>query len=397
MSNTQQEVSIHDTIIVVAAMVLAIAAALAWNLANPNDFSVYNNEGSTYTSGIVTRVISEDLVVDEDTGQVAGSQELEVRIDDGPYAGRVEQIRNSVTPTQNVIAREGTWVTVRVDGTGGPNPLFMVFNYNRLPAVAIILAVFAALMMGVGRAKGLRSLAGLAFALALVTLFLLPSIFRGMSPVGASLLTALLVTAGSMAMLNGLTRKTLVSVLAAAIGLVASMAFYYLFTWLLHLSGFNTAGADELLVIQGNTGLDISQVLFASVVISSLGAVIDMCMSVASPLFELKRVNPGMGVRELFSSGMEMGSDMIGTMCQTLILAFVGSATGELLLQISYGTQPIQLISSNYMAVEVLQSFAGGAGVILVVPITSAIAAWVLARGAWASAGKASAPAKENN
>lgn len=379
--DTHSGVSVQDTVIVTAAMVLAIVAALAWNFANPTDFTVYNNEGSSYASGTVVGVLAEDLDTDPDTGQVAGYQQLEVRIDDGPYAGRVEEIRNSVTPTQDVMAREGTLVTVRVDGTGGDSPLFMVFNYNRVPAVAIILVVFATLMVVVGRAKGLRSLAGLAFALALVTVFLLPAIYRGMSPIAVSLVAALAITAASMALLNGLTRKTLVSVVAAAAGLVASLLFYVLFTWLLHLSGYNTSGADELLVIQGNTGLDIAQVLFASVVISSLGAVIDMCMSVASPLFELKRVNRELGPRELFSSGMEIGRDMIGTMCQTLILAFVGSATGELLLQISYGTQPIQLISSNYMAVEVLQSFAGGAGVILVVPITSAIAAWALSRG----------------
>ena len=373
--------SMRDTLIVVAAMLLVIVACNVWNGANPITYFLYSNEGSTYAHGTVQRVLSEELEEDEGSGRPMGDQLLEVRVDSGKFAGRVEEMRNTLTPTHNVIGREGLGVTVRIDETEGSDPLFMVFNYDRTVPAVIICAIFALLMVGVGRSKGLRSLVGLAFAIALVATFMLPAIYRGLSPIGVGVATALLITCGCMALLNGLTTKTLVSVLSAAAGVVVSVAFYFLFTWLLNLSGYNTSGADELLLVEASTGLQIGQVLFAGVLISSLGAVIDMCMSVASPLFEIKRVRPDVDARQIFASGMEIGRDMIGTMCQTLILAFVGSATGELLLQVSYGTQLEALVSSDYMAVEVLQSFAGGAAVILCVPATALVAAWFLTRG----------------
>lgn len=380
--------AMRDTVIVIAAMLAIVTASVLWGKANPITFFLYSNEGSTYAHGTVTKVVSEDLKKDVKSPRLLGDQVLEVHVDDGPWAGRTEQIRNSLTPTMNVLGKEGLGVTLRIDqGQEGTEPLFMVFNYDRTVPSAIICVIFGLLMVGVGRSKGLRSLVGLAFAIALVATFMLPAIYRGLSPIAVGVATALLITCGCMALLNGLTTKTLVSVLSAAAGVVVSVAFYLLFTWLLNLSGYNTSGADELLLVEASTGLQIGQVLFAGVLISSLGAVIDMCMSVASPLFEIKRVRPDVDARQIFSSGMEIGRDMIGTMCQTLILAFVGSATGELLLQVSYGTQLVALISSDYMAVEVLQSFAGGAAVILCVPATALVAAWFLTRGEHAAQG----------
>lgn len=378
VSSSRDQVRLSDTLIVVAAMFLIIAAAMAWNVLDPISFIVYNNEGASYAHGTVTKVVSEHLSADSSSGQLLGDQVLEVRIDDGPWAGSVEQIRNGLTVTRNIVGKEGLGVVVRIDESEGAEPLFMIFNYNRLPAVAIVGAMFAALMLIVGRTKGLRSLLGLAFAVTLVVTFLLPAIYRGLSPILLGIVTALLVTASAMALLNGLSKKTLVCIASAGAGMLVSMGFYFLFTWLLNLSGYNTAAAEDLVVVQRATNLHVGEVLFVGVLIASLGAVIDMCMSVASPLFELKHVSPGIGFRELIASGMAMGRDMIGTMCQTLILAFVGSAIGELLLQISYGSQPIQLISSDYIAIEVLQSFAGGAGVILVVPVTALFCAWAL-------------------
>lgn len=370
--------SVRDTLIVVCAMVLVIVAALAWDRADPITFFLYSHEGTSYVRGTVVEVTSEDLSHDELSGQVVGEQMLKVRVDEGKYAGQVEQVNLGVTVSQHVLAHEGLSVMLRVDEAEGSEPLFMVFNYNRVTPSLIVVGVFGLLMVGVGRAKGLRSLVGLAFALALLTTFMLPAMYKGMSPILVGVVSAILITAGSMSLLNGLTRKTLVSIISAAGGVFAAMVFYFLFSWLLHMDGYNTSGADELIMIQGAEGLQVGQVLFVSVLISSLGAVIDMCMSVASPLFEIKRVKPDVTFSELFLSGMDMGRDMIGTMCQTLILAFVGAATGDLILQLSYGTQLAGLISSDYMANEILQSFAGGAGVILCVPLTSIVSAWFL-------------------
>ena len=104
----------------------------------------------------------------------------------------------------------------------------------------------------------------------------------------------------------------------------------------------------------------------------------DMTMSVASSLFEMKRIHPELSQREIFRSGMEIGRDMIGTMCQTLVLAFAGTGIAALLVMISYGTTVNQLLSSDYVALELMNSLTGSMAVILAVPITAFISAAVM-------------------
>ena len=103
----------------------------------------------------------------------------------------------------------------------------------------------------------------------------------------------------------------------------------------------------------------------------------DTAMSIASSLFEILSVEPKMKQKELFASGINIGRDMIGTMCQTLILAFTGSSVAFLLVMLSYNTRFHQFLSSEFLAVELLQALTGSLAVILTVPITAYISASV--------------------
>lgn len=370
----------HGLVATLALIVVIVAVVLAWNALSPITFFVYNNEGSTYARGTVESVDAEQLQTDPVNGRLLGSQRVTVRVRGGAHDGEVVSVSNELTATQNVVARPGLAVTLRIDEAKGAEPLFMIFNYDRTPAVAAIVAVFAACMVLAGGSKGAKSLLGLAFALFLIIAFMLPAIYRGISPVAVGLVTALVIAVVSMLLLNGWVEKTAVAIASTGIGVVASVLLYAAFSALLRVSGYNTEAADDLLVVQNTTHMDVGQLLFVAVVIASLGAVMDMCMSVATSLFEMKRLNGGLTRGDILHSGMEIGRDMIGTMCQTLILAFVGSAVGSMLSLVSYGVQPLQLLASDYIAVETMQSFVGALAVVLSVPVTTAVCALVLAR-----------------
>ena len=128
------------------------------------------------------------------------------------------------------------------------------------------------------------------------------------------------------------------------------------------------------------TGLQIKDVLFAGVVISSLGAIMDVGMSVVSSLYEIYHHNPTLTAKDIFRSGIEIGKDMIGTMTNTLILAFTGSAFITLLVFLSYQVQFNQLINSNYLSIEIAQGLCGTFGIVLTIPAASAISAFMLTR-----------------
>ena len=125
------------------------------------------------------------------------------------------------------------------------------------------------------------------------------------------------------------------------------------------------------------TGLDLSTVLFAATMIASLGAVMDVAVSLLSALWELHVTQPTLSGTALFTSGMHIGRDMIGTMSNTLVFAFAGGSLTTLLVLIAYGTQPNQLLHSDYVALELSHGLCGTCAVILTVPLASMAAAMV--------------------
>ncbi len=358
----------------IAVFALLVAAgALAFAATRDTAFRMFTQDGVSYARARVERVASEQLTPEEATGRYLGAQELEVAIESGPYAGETVQVGNNLTATHNVLARAGTGIVLKIERQAGVEPFYSVFNYDRLPGTAALVLVFAASMVVVGGLKGLRSLAGLAFALVMVAGVLLPAIFSGVPAIPAALATAAVITVFSMLLLNGWSAKTFAAICATVLGLAAAMGVYLLFSALLQVSGFNQESAEELIVIAGSTGLDVGQVLFAGVLIASLGAVMDMCMSIATSLFELQAQDPQLGPAQLVASAFAIGRDMIGTMCQTLILAFAGTSMSSLLVLTAYGVDFNQLLSSDYMAIELLHSFVGGIAVVLCVPITALV------------------------
>lgn len=368
-------------LVVLAAIAVAVALVLAWGQQNPIDYSSLDTTGITYPSGTVTEVVSEDLEpTPYDSSRLWGSQELRVRINDGELAGQEVQVHNEVNDTHNILCEPGTRVIVRLEAQEGLEPFYSIYNYNRGFGLVALVGVFAVLMVAVGRMKGLRSLIGLAFAIFLIACFLLPAFYHGYPVIPVTLAVVLAITASSMTLLNGWSPKTRVAILATVCGVAVAAAFYAIFSAVLHVGGYNMEAAEDLIFLRQRVGFEVGDVLFTCVLIASLGAVLDMTMGVTAALFEMRQVHPAITQRELFRAGMDMGQDMTGTMCTTLILAFAGGAVTTLLSLLTYGTQPFQLLNSDYLTLEVFQSLVGSLAVILAVPLASAFSAWALGR-----------------
>lgn len=373
-----------------AAMVLVIAAALVFSQTRDMSFRLLTADNTTYPTATVEQVINEELEPEEGTGRYLGTQELLVKIDSGASAGSEVQVTNSLSATHNVLGKVGEHLIIKAEEQEGVTPYYSVFNYDRVPAIVGTLVAFAVLMGLVGGAKGLRSLLGLVFAVLMVACFLLPAIYSGLPALPVCLVTAAIITVFSMLLLNGWSKKTYAAIVSTMLGVVASMVAYLVLSAVLQVSGFNQESAEELILVQQTTGLDVGQTLFVGVLVASLGAVMDLCMSIAASLFELANKHPGLGFSDVVRSGFSVGGDMIGTMCQTLVLAFVGSGLPSLLVLVAYGVDPMQLLSSDYLAIELIHSFVGGMAVVLCVPITAVVCARFLQKSS------AKGPAREH-
>lgn len=367
-------------IAVVAIMAAFVAGVLAWNVANPIDYIIYTIEGTSYAKGVIEQVESSTVAWDDSVDRNLGTQKLLVRITSGEHAGQTVEITNDLAATHNVEASEGMAVVVKVDAPeGSVEPFYSVFNYDRTVPIAAILGLFAILMVAVGGKKGVKSLIGLVFSLFTIMAFLLPAIYHGASPIAMGCVTALVITVLNMVLLNGPSRKTAAAIVSTMSGVLAAVVLYLVFSSVMRLSGYNLDQAEELLAVHSATGLNVGEIMFVGVVISALGAVMDMCMSVATSLFEMARLHAGMDERQVVRSGLTIGRDMIGTMCMTLILAFAGTAIASLLVMVAFGAQVDTLLASDFVATELLQSLIGGMAVVLSVPITAVVSAHALA------------------
>lgn len=374
-------------LLTVAAMLVIVVATLLFGRTRDTSFKLLTAHGVSYPAATVTRLVAEDLTPEKGTGRYLGSQTLEVRIDSGELAGKTVEAVNNLSADHNVVGRVGESLIVKVERQEGVTPYYSVFNYNRVPASVGILVVFTLAMVIVGGFKGLRSMLGLAFALFLIIFFLLPAIFSGLPAIPIGLITMIVITIFSMLLLNGWSTKTYAAILSTVLGLIAAMLVYLIFAAILRVSGFNQEATEELIVIARITGLDVQHTLFVGVLVASLGAVMDMCMSIATALFELREQQPSITRKAIIGSAFHVGRDMIGTMSQTLILAFTGSSLTAMLVLVAYGVDVAQLLSSDYMAVELIHSFVGGVAVVLCVPIVAVVCAALATREVLTAAG----------
>lgn len=357
-----------------AAFVLIFTLILALLPQKERLFSGLSSDTITYERGTVTAVLEENLTPsDLKGGQMLGDQTVVIALN----SGETVQVTNYLTDTHNVRAEEGLGVVVCVDAPEGVEPYYTLYQYDRSTGVAVILGVFLLLMLLVGGEKGFSAALALAFSMVFLIRVTIPAIYEGGSPLGAGLAAVLLATTVTIFLLYGIVLRGGLAVVVTLAGEGMACFLFWRFSSLLHLTGFQSSDAESLLVAARNTGMDLSTVLFAATMIASLGAVMDVAVSLLSALWEVHETDPALPGKRLFASGMHIGRDMIGTMSNTLVFAFAGGSLTTILVLIAYGTQPNQLLHSDYVALELAQGLCGTCAVILTVPLASLAAALV--------------------
>ncbi len=149
---------------------------------------------------------------------------------------------------------------------------------------------------------------------------------------------------------------------------------------IVHISGMNMDEAEALLLTAVDNGLKIRGLYICGILIASEGAVMDIAMSISSAISELHEVNPSLTARELFRSGMNIGRDAMGTMANTLVLAFAGTSLNMMIFIYAYDVSYIQLLNTDFVAIEIIRSLSGSIGIVLTVPLVAAISSCLLAR-----------------
>ena len=309
-----------------------------------------------------------------------GSQQVRAVLTSGAWKGQEVELTNSNSYQQGALCQVGTRVIALVQQGSDGTVSGCVYNYDRTGMVYLLLALFFLSLVAVGGRKGIATIYALGFTFACVIFLYLPLLYVGMNAVLAAALTSVVILTVSIYILNGWSRKSLCSMAGTTAGVCISGVLAMVLGGLGHLNGFHASDAEAMVFIANSTRLNVGQLLYSGILISSLGAVMDVSVSVAAAIEEIHEKAPKLPVRELFRSGMHIGHDMIGTMSNTLILAYTGSATGALMTLYSYEMPYLQVMGYNSIVIEILCGLCGTIGVILTVPIQAAITAFALRR-----------------
>ena len=335
-----------------------------------------------YETGRVLEILSDSCEPDaEADGAYRGDQSLLVAVTSGQYRGQTLLTSNAVGPLYGEPAASGDHVTLLISTYADGSHNATVYEHDRSIAIGLILAAFLLVTVLVGGKTGAKSILGLAMTVAVLVLLLIPLLLTGWPPVWTVFLLCSYIAVVCFVILGGVNRK----ILCACLGTIAGMALATVFGLgaqaLAHVNGLRISDVEPLLQLrQTGTPIGLRGLLVGGIIISSLGAVMDVAMSISSALSELKAVNPEMTMGELWKSGRNIGRDMVGTMTNTLILAFLGSGFTLMIYLYSLDLPWRELMSSSYLALEVVSGVSSAIGVILAVPVTTIIGALLLSR-----------------
>lgn len=335
------------------------------------------NKGLEYYKGAVTDIVYEDLESDEFLEDVdVGFQTIAVEITDGSLKGQEFEIGNPVSRLYNIKVEEGTKVIVGVYDRSGET-VATLFSYDRSNTIYLLAIIFSIIVIIIGGIKGVKSLLSLIFTLICCIFLMLPLLLRGVSPIIAGILMAVLSITVTLLLVSGINKKTLTAILGTVSGVVIAGITAYIFGDLSNLSGITMDDAESLMYIAEDTGLKIKGLMFTGILVASLGAVMDVAMSISSSIFEMNSINSKITFKDLFKSSMNIGKDIIGTMTNTLILAFAGGSLSVLILIYSSSMPYNKLINLDILGTEIVQGLAGSIGIILAVPITALIGCYL--------------------
>ena len=369
----------NELIIKIVSVVLFVALSVGviiYANADKPTYTITEDSGVEFETARVLSVLEDNTAVDEETENVKkGDTTLELELLTGRYKGDVCKVTNYYSALYNVDVSKGDRVSVRIDTTGEHEYSVSIYNYDRVPLVIGLVIVFAIVLIALGGKQGLKAFLGLVYTVLVIVFVLLPLTLKGVAPIPLTIAIVFITSAICYLLIGGIQKKTV----AAALGSLAGVLIAALLGAVAaHIGGVTTFQMDEaeaLLLVKSSYPIQLRGLFISSILIAAIGAVMDIAMSISSAIGEVHEANAKLGFKELFAAGMNIGRDAMGTMANTLVLAYVGGSLNMMVLIYSYGVSFIQLVNTDFVAIEMIRAIAGSIGIIGTVPCVSAIAA----------------------
>jgi len=246
------------------------------------------------------------------------------------------------------------------------------FNgYVRINALLVLGGLFVLFLLLFGGVKGFNTILSLGFTCTAVFAVFVPAILSGKNIYVMSIIVCVFVIAMVNLIVIGYNKKAAASMAGCAGGVIISGIIAVVMDKTLYLTGIIDEHSRYLINLPGDVQLNLNAVIFAGIIIGAMGAVMDVSISISSSLWEVKEKAVNIKFKELLRSGITIGRDIMGSMADTLILAYIGSSLTLVLLLTIYSTSFLGLFNSEMIAVEILQALAGSLGILFAMPLTA--------------------------
>ena len=286
---------------------------------------------------------------------------------DSPFEIREVKTGDKVLLTKNFSNPDGEYL--------------IMGEHIRTDTLAVLAAVFFILLLVFGKIKGINTLLSLVFTCLSIFAVFIPAVLSGKNIYFWSILICLYIIIMTLILVNGFNRLSLCAAIGCFSGILASGALYFVSDRFLQLTGMVNEDSLYLKFLLDDKTIDLKAIVFAAIIIGAVGAIMDVSVSMAASLHEIKMSVPDSTPYSLMRSGITIGRDIMGTMSNTLILAYVGSSLSVTLLLIAYSSSWLALLNREMIVIEILQALIGSIGLMLTIPLTSLVCAVIYCRG----------------
>jgi uncharacterized membrane protein len=364
------------TLLVVPVIVATLVGLLVlWPHGSGPDLSLFSGQQSL-VKGTVTSSLAAPCQGSPE-GSADDCQELQIRLKGGPDKGKTVKLESGGESGGGFVVHAGDKVVLGYSGGAGDRQYYFS-DFNRDLPVVILFILFGLASLALGRWGGLRALAALLLSLLALVWFVIPSILRGHSPIAVAIVGAALIMLIVLYVTGGVNTQSTVGVLGTMLSLALIGALAWGFVVACHFTGL--ADEDAVFLQAAATKINLQGLLLGGIIIGSLGVLDDMTVTQVSAVWELRRANPTYSARSLYTAAERIGRDHIASTVNTLVLAYAGASLPLMIFFTQSHLHLGQILTSEVIAVEVVRTLVGSIGLIASVPITTAIAAYVVTR-----------------
>lgn len=384
------KIKISHVLYIIISTAVLIAASLQYPPLK-NTLAAEKNGWNSYRGKVLEILDTSVEYYENGNGLKKTAILFSVKLYDGEFKGRtikaVQMQDDFIALKSDAVKKGDSVIILQLNGDASPslaentpnqeifdNPVFVFEEFYRFSSMMVLLFVFVVLLLIFGGIKGLNTLISLVLTCASLFCWFIPSIFNGANLYVSSISVCLYIIVMTVIIVNGINKKSLASIAGCFGGVLIAAALSIIMKNAMHINGYLNNDSLYLESLLPGGQKDLVAVLFSAIIIGAVGAVMDVSMSLSSALYELAESVKDISFKQLVKSGFAIGRDMMGTMANTLILAYIGSSLSFILVLIAYNSSFLGLLNNQIIAFEIMQALTGSIGILCGIPLTTFIA-----------------------